>query len=87
MAYGGLVTMHHSFVGPRALILAPVLFLLVIAMGCGGAAAEPIVVEKEVIKEVVKQIVVTPEPQSTAIPLVIAKGQTFNQEWKAKKHF
>ena len=56
MAYGGLVTMHHSFVGPRALILAPVLFLLVIAMGCGGAAAEPIVVEKEVIKEIIKEI-------------------------------
>ena len=48
--------MHHSFVGPRALILAPVLFLLVIAMGCGGAAAEPIVVEKEVIKEIIKEI-------------------------------
>ena len=61
MAYGGLVIMHYSLVGPRALILAPVLLLLVIAMGCGSSAPETIVVEKEVIKEVIKEIPVEKE--------------------------
>jgi len=53
--------MHNSLVGPRALILAPVLLLLVIAMGCGSSAPETITVEKEVIKEVIKEIPVEKE--------------------------
>ena len=41
-------------------IVTPFLFALLFVVGCGGTAAEPIIIEKEVIKEVPveKQVVV-----------------------------
>ena len=59
------------------------MLLLLIAAACGGTAAEPIVVEKEVVKEVIKEIpiikevvkehVVTATPGPTAIPEMAPK--------------
>ena len=69
---------------PKALVVTPLLLVLVIAAACGGTAAEPVVVEKEVIKEVpvvkevVKEIIVTATPLpvvqavSTSAPVVSA---------------
>ena len=42
--------------GPKVMIFAPVLLLLMVAVACGGTAAEPVVVEKEVIREVIKEV-------------------------------
>ena len=79
MAYGGLVIMHYSFFRPRVLILAPVLLLLVIAMGCGGTAAEPIVVEKEVIKEIIKEIPVEKEVIKEVLTEVVVEKEVVKE--------
>ena len=60
-------------------ILGSTLLILLLTFACGGTAAEPVVVEKEVVKEVikevpvekvvvqevVKEVVVTPAPKAT----------------------
>ena len=46
---------------PKVLIFTPLMLLLLFAVACGSTAAEPIIVEKEVIKEVIKEIVVERE--------------------------
>ena len=53
--------MYQLFTSRKGLILTPLVLALVFIMACGGTAAEPIVVEKEVIKEVIKEIVVEKE--------------------------
>jgi peptide/nickel transport system substrate-binding protein len=45
----------------RTLFLFPVVLAMLFAVACGGTAAEPIVVEKEVVKEVVKEVPVIKE--------------------------
>ena len=47
---------------PKTAIVAAFVFALLFVVGCGGTAAEPIVIEKEVIKEVpVEKVVVVKE--------------------------
>ena len=53
--------MYHWLGNPRVLILTPLMLVLLFAMACGGTSAEPVIIEKEVIKEVVKEVVVTKE--------------------------
>ena len=45
----------------KAIIWIPLILILAIAAACGGAAATPIVVEKEVIKEIIKEVVIEKE--------------------------
>ena len=45
----------------KAIIWIPLILILAIAAACGGAAATPIVVEKEVVKEITKEVVVEKE--------------------------
>jgi len=47
--------------GPKVMIFAPVLLLLMVAVACGGTAAKPVIVEKEVIREVIKEVPVIKE--------------------------
>ena len=42
--------MYQLLTKPKRLAVMPLLLALVFIIGCGGTAAEPIVVEKEVIK-------------------------------------
>ena len=53
---------HHWLGNPKVLILSPLLLVLLFAVSCGGAA-EPIIVEKQVIveKEVIKEVPVEKE--------------------------
>ena len=51
----------HWLLTPRALILAPLTLVLFLAVACGGSAAEPVIVEKEVVKEVIKEVPVVKE--------------------------
>jgi len=44
-----------------ALIWIPLILILAIAAACGGSAPEPIVVEKEVVKEIIKEVAVEKE--------------------------
>ena len=59
---------NHRLLNSRALILAPLTLLLFIAVACGGTAGTPVIVEKEVIKEVpiiqevIKEVAVTATP-------------------------
>lgn len=50
--------MGHHWLNARVLIYVPILLVLAIIVACGGTAAEPIVVEKQVIveKEVIKEV-------------------------------
>ena len=45
----------------KAMIWIPLILILAIAAACGGTAATPVVVEKEVIKEIEKEVVVEKE--------------------------
>ena len=54
--------MHYGdSLKPKFLAFAPLLLLFIIGVACGGAPAEPVVVEKVVIKEVEKPVVVEKE--------------------------
>ena len=53
--------MYHWLMNPKALLLPPLLMVLLFAVSCGGTAAEPVIIEKEVIKEVEKEVVVIKE--------------------------
>ena len=63
------------FLNPRSLVIVPLVLLLMIAVACGGTApAEPVVVEKEVIKEVEKPVVVEKEVvREVEKPVVVEK--------------
>ena len=67
--------MCHWFLKPRVLLSAPLLLVLLLAVACGTSApADPIVVEKEVIKEVIKEIVVEKEViKEVPIEVVVEK--------------
>ena len=52
---------YHLLSSPRLLILVPLTMLLLFAMSCGGSAAEPTVIEREVVKEVPKEVIVEKE--------------------------
>ena len=45
----------------KALIWIPLILILAIAAACGGTAAAPIVVEKEVVKEITQEVIVEKE--------------------------
>ena len=47
---------------PKALVFTPIVLLLLALVACGSTApAEPVVVEKEVIKEVIKEVPIEKE--------------------------
>ena len=53
---------YRRLLKPKFLLFTPLLVLLVVGVACGSSApAEPIVVEKEVVKEVIKEVVVEKE--------------------------
>ena len=52
---------YHWLRNPKVIILTPLVLLLLALAACGGTAAEPIVVEKEVIKEIIKEIPIEKE--------------------------
>ena len=47
---------YRWFTNPKTIVLAPLLLALVFILACGGTAATPVVVEKEVIREVIKEV-------------------------------
>ncbi|PKB63595.1 MAG: hypothetical protein BZY80_06595, partial [SAR202 cluster bacterium Io17-Chloro-G2] len=62
------------FKSPAILVLTPLILLLSLALACGGTAAEPVVVEKEVIKEVpVEKIVVQEVVKEVPVEKVVEK--------------
>lgn len=77
----------HLLSNPRMLILAPLTILLLVAMSCGGSAAQPSVLEKEVVKEVPKEVVVEKEVVKEVVvekrvlvqPTLIVKGAQTGQ--------
>ena len=50
--------MYHWLGNPKVLILTPLMLVLMFAVACGGTAAEPRIIEKEVIveKQVIKEV-------------------------------
>ena len=84
--------MFEKLTSPKLMILTPVILLLIFAAACGSSAVqqEPLVVEKEVIKEVVvekevikevevaKEVVkeVIKQVTVTATPISLRKGET-----------
>ena len=52
--------MYHWLRNKKAVIYAPLIFIMLFAVAC-GSSAEPVIVEKEVIKEVVKEVPVIKE--------------------------
>ncbi len=52
--------MHQWFGNKKAIFYAPFLFVLLFSVAC-GSSAEPVVVEKEVVKEVIKEVPVIKE--------------------------
>ena len=52
--------MHQWFGNKKAIFYAPFLFVLLFSVACGSSAA-PVVVEKEVVKEVIKEVAVIKE--------------------------
>ena len=53
---------HPKLRSAKVLILFPVVLLMLFAMACGSSApAEPVVVEKEIVKEVIKEVPVIKE--------------------------
>ena len=52
--------MHQWFGNKKAIFYAPFLFVLLFSVACGSSAA-PVVVEKEVVKEVIKEVPVIKE--------------------------
>ena len=52
--------MYHWLRNKKAVIYAPLIFILLFAVAC-GSSAEPVIVEKEVVKEVVKEVPVIKE--------------------------
>ncbi len=65
----------RRFLNPRSLVIIPLAALLMIAVACGGTSpAEPVVVEKEVIREVEKPVVVEKEViREVEKPVVVEK--------------
>ena len=58
---GGMILAYPRTPMSIALIWIPLILILAIAAACGGAAATPIVVEREVVKEITKEVVVEKE--------------------------
>jgi hypothetical protein len=54
--FGGNNLPHFELVNLRRYLLIVTLTVMSLIAACGGASSEPLVVEKEVIKEVVKEI-------------------------------
>ncbi|MCH8832326.1 MAG: hypothetical protein IID00_06205, partial [Chloroflexi bacterium] len=52
---------YHWLRNPKVIIFTPLVVLFLALAACGGTAAEPIVVEKEVIKEIIKEITIEKE--------------------------
>jgi peptide/nickel transport system substrate-binding protein len=68
-------TAYRQLFSPKVLALTPLLLLFIVAVACGGSTpAEPIVVEKEVIKEIEKPVVVEKEViKEVEVPVVVEK--------------
>ena len=59
---------------PKVLILSPLLMTLLFIAACGGTAVEPIVVEQEVVKEIIKEVVVEKQVVvEKEVPIVVEK--------------
>jgi len=52
---------YRRLMDPKFLIFTPLVLLLMALAACGGTSAEPIVVEKEVIKEIIKEVQIEKE--------------------------
>jgi len=52
---------HRRLPKSKVIIWLSLVLILASAFACGGAAATPVVVEREVVKEVVKEVVVEKE--------------------------
>ena len=59
--FGGVDLSYPRFHVTKAMIWIPLILILAIAAACGGTAATPVVVEKEVIKEIEKEVIVEKE--------------------------
>ena len=69
---------YHWLRSPKALILSSLMIALLLSLACGGTAATPIVIEKEVIKEVPVEVVVEKEvikevPKEVVVEKVVIK--------------
>jgi hypothetical protein len=59
---GGHLMAYRWLRNPKALVFTPIVLLLLALVACGSSApAEPIVVEKEVIKEIIKEVPIEKE--------------------------
>ena len=66
--------MYHWLRNPQLLILTPLTLMLLFALACGGTAAEPVIVEKEVPKEViVEKEVVKEVPKEVIVEKEVVK--------------
>ena len=59
--FGGVDLSYPRFHVTKVMIWIPLILILAIAAACGGTAATPVVVEKEVIKEIEKEVIVEKE--------------------------
>jgi ABC-type transport system substrate-binding protein len=66
---------YHWLRNPKVIIFTPLILLLLFTVACDGTAAEPIVVEKEVVREVVKEVVVEKE-----VPIEVIKEVVVEKE-------
>ena len=73
--------MHHWFLNKRAVLFTPLLLVLLFATAC-GSSAEPVVVEKEVIKEVIKEVPVIKEVVKEVTKEVIVEKEVVKEVYK-----
>jgi peptide/nickel transport system substrate-binding protein len=76
--------MHgRSIRNPKVLILTPLVLVLLFAMACGSSApAAPVVVEKEVIKEVIKEVPVEKVVIKEVIKEVVVQSEVMAKSSK-----
>ena len=79
--------MAHRAFHPRFLVLISLLIVLSITISCGGTAAEPIVVEKEVIREVIKEVPVEKVVIKEIIKEVIVEREVIVEKEVIKEVF
>ena len=59
---GGHLIAYRWLRSPKALVFTPIVLLLLALVACGSTVpAEPVVVEKEVIKEIIKEVPIEKE--------------------------
>lgn len=70
--------MFHQLTKPKALIFTPLVLLLMFAIAC-GSSAEPVIVEKEVVKEVIKEVAVEQEVIKEVLVDVIVEKEVIKE--------